>query len=93
MCVVLAASGYPGSVRTGDVITGLDEAEKLRDVDVVHAGTRLVDGKFVTSGGRVINVVATGATLREARDQAYAAAELICFDGKHYRTDIGARAL
>ncbi len=90
--VVLASGGYPGSYQKGLPITGIEEAEKLDDIVVFHAGTASKDGQLVTSGGRVLNVTATAATLDEALDKAYAAVKLIRFDGAHYRTDIGRRA-
>jgi phosphoribosylamine--glycine ligase len=92
VCVVLAAHGYPGLVRTGDVISGIDEAEQSGAV-VFHAGTRLLHDKLVTSGGRVLGVAATGSTLQEAIDAAYAATSHISFDGMLFRTDIGAKGL
>lgn len=88
-CVVLSSHGYPQSPRAGDVITGLDEAAKLPDTLIFHAGTKRNDkGELVTAGGRVLNMVATGDTLAAARERAMRAAELIQFDGKHYRRDI-----
>ena len=93
VCVVLAASGYPESPRTGDAITGLNEAAAVPGVQVFHAGTKPVGDEVVTSGGRVLGVTARGATLAEAHERAYRAAALIEFDGKQYRRDIGARAL
>ncbi|HUY85382.1 MAG TPA: phosphoribosylamine--glycine ligase [Candidatus Dormibacteraeota bacterium] len=89
--VVLASPGYPGSYPKGLLITGIEEAEKLDDIVVFHAGTAVKDGQLVTNGGRVLNVTATGATLDEALDKAYAAVKLIHFEGMHYRTDIGRR--
>ncbi len=82
--VVLAAAGYPQSRRTGDVITGADAP------GVLHAGTAQRDGEIVSAGGRVLSVVATGATLEEARESAYATLRGIELDGSHYRTDIAA---
>jgi len=82
--VVLAAAGYPQSPRTGDVIHGADAP------GVLHAGTALRDGEVVSSGGRVLNVVATGATLEQAREAAYATLRGIRLDGGHYRRDIAA---
>jgi phosphoribosylamine--glycine ligase len=89
--VVLASPGYPGSYPKGQPITGIEAAEKLDGVVVFHAGTAIKDGQLVTNGGRVLNVTATGVTLDEALDKAYAAVKLIHFDGMHYRTDIGRR--
>ena len=82
--VVLAAAGYPQSPRTGDVITGADAP------GVLHAGTALRDGEIVSSGGRVLSVVATGATLEQAREAAYETLRGVTLDGGHYRTDIAA---
>jgi phosphoribosylamine--glycine ligase len=94
ICVVLAAHGYPGKVRSGDIITGIDEAEKDPNVSVIHAGTKRDSaGNLVTSGGRVLGVTANGATLREAAEHAYAAVAKIHFDGMQFRGDIGHRAL
>ena len=90
--VVLASPGYPGSYPKGLPIIGIDEAEKLSDIVVFHAGTVIKDGQLVTAGGRVLNVTATGTTLDEALDKAYAAVKLIHFEGIYYRTDIGRRA-
>lgn len=84
--VVLAAGGYPGDIRPGDPITGIEQAEAL----VFHAGTELRAGVLVASGGRVLNVVAQGAGLEDARRKAYAACGRIHFDGMQFRTDIGA---
>ena len=91
--VVLAAEGYPGTVRSGDPIEGLDAVEEDADLVVFHAGTRLHDGKVVTSGGRVLGVTARGATVEEARERAYRACAQIHFAGMHYRRDIAHRAL
>ncbi len=93
VCVVLASEGYPGSYEKGKVILGVEEAEALEGVMVFHAGTALnYDGELVTSGGRVLNVVALGEDFEEARERAYQACELINFEGKQYRSDIGAQA-
>ena len=85
--VVLAAGGYPGQLRTGGLIRGIEEAEAL----VFHAGTERRGGDVVVSGGRVLNVVAHGADLETARRRAYAACGKIHFEGMQYRTDIGGR--
>ena len=90
--VVLAAGGYPETVRKGDVVHGLDAAAKLPG-KVFHAGTALVDGRVVTNGGRVLCAVGLGATVREAQKQAYELAAAICWDGLQYRRDIGYRAI
>jgi phosphoribosylamine--glycine ligase len=91
--VVLAAAGYPGPVANGVPIRGLDEAARVPDVVVFHAGTALRDGEVVTAGGRVLTVVATAADYRTAIDRAYSAVSLISFDGMQYRRDIGRKTL
>lgn len=93
VCVVLAAPGYPGTVVTGQVISGLDDAGRMEDVTVFHAGTKLDEhGRVVTSGGRVLGVTALGATCAEAREKAYAATAKISFDGMQFRRDIASKA-
>lgn len=91
--LTLASGGYPGSYRSGIPISGIEEANKLSDVQVFHAGTALKDGQLVTAGGRVLSVVAHGGTLQEAVDKAYEAVRYIHFAGMHYRKDIGHRGL
>ncbi len=93
VCVVLASAGYPGSYETGKEIHGLEDVEKMEDVMVFHAGTALKDGKYVTAGGRVLGVTALGNTIKEAIDRAYDAVSKISWEGMHYRTDIGRKAL
>jgi phosphoribosylamine--glycine ligase len=93
VCVVLAAAGYPGAPRSGDPISGLDEAQALDGVSVYHAGTRHDGDRIVTAGGRVLAVTGTGATLSEAHARAYRAADSIVFEGRQLRRDIAARAL
>ena len=93
VCVVMASGGYPGNYPKGKVITGLDEAARLPDVKVFHAGTALKDGQIVTNGGRVLGVTALGQDLRAAQTAAYAAVEKIHFDGAQFRRDIAAKAL
>ena len=85
--LVLASGGYPGSYQKGLEIKNLDKVAD--DIVVFHAGTKLTDGKLVTSGGRVLNICATGKNLEEARAKVYEAAEIIDFEGKYYRKDIG----
>lgn len=85
-CVVLTAKGYPESYAKGDVISGLDALDS--DITLYHAGTGKKDDNFVTNGGRVLNVVALGETLEEAREKVYKNIEKITYDGKTYRTDI-----
>jgi phosphoribosylamine---glycine ligase len=92
VCVVLAAYGYPGEVRTGDAITGIDAAE-ARGATVFQAGTKQTSDTLVTAGGRVLGVTASGPDLRAAIHSAYDAAGQIHFDGMHYRSDIGAKGL
>jgi phosphoribosylamine---glycine ligase len=91
--VVLASAGYPASSSRGDVISGLEAAAALEGVEVTHAGTALADGDVVTAGGRVLNLTGLGAGPDEARERAYAAAELVTFDGMQLRSDIAARAV
>ena len=92
--VVLAANGYPGSYEKGSVIEGVKAAGALEGVTVFHAGTDVAeDGKLVAKGGRVLNVTASGATLREAVDRAYAGVDAIDWPGGFCRRDIGWRAL
>ena len=93
MCVVISSGGYPGKYDTGQEITGLEQANKVKDAVVFHAGTALKNGKVVTSGGRVLGVTALGHTVKQAIDRAYEACEKISFSGQFMRTDIGAKAL
>lgn len=88
VCVVIAASGYPGEPRTGDPIRGLDQ---VSDVIVFHAGTAIQDGALVSAGGRVLGVTALGLSVDQAREKAYAAVDRIDLPGKQVRRDIGAR--
>ena len=89
VCVVLASDGYPVSYEKGFPIEGLENFEGKEEYYVFHAGTALKDGKIVTNGGRVLGVTAKGATLKEARKNAYAATEWIRFENKYMRHDIG----
>ena len=91
--VVLVAKGYPGRFESGKPIAGLHEASRIEGVKVYHAGTHLQDGTVYTSGGRVLNVTARGGTLAEALNRAYFVAEMIEFEGKDYRRDIGRKGL
>ena len=93
VCVVMASGGYPESYEKGKEITGLAAAEEDKDVVVFHAGTKEADGKIVTSGGRVLGVTAVDASIKAARDRAYAAVEKIAFEKNFYRKDIAWRAL
>ncbi len=92
-CVVLASGGYPKKYETGLKITGLNENGQLDDVNIYHAGTKLENNEFYTSGGRVLGVTAVSDTLKSAVDKAYGAVNDIKFDKMHYRKDIGQRAL
>lgn len=97
--VAIASGGYPGDYKKGTEIEGLEEASKLKDVVIFHAGTKLgrraADGNslFLTNGGRVLNVTSLGYDYQEAIDNCYKAVRMIHFDKMHYRTDIGRRAL
>jgi len=93
ICVVMASEGYPGSYKKGHVIRGLDEANKVPNVKVFHAGTKLDNGEIVTSGGRVLNVTATGDNISKAKLQAYTAIKCIRWDGAWCRKDIADKAL
>jgi phosphoribosylamine--glycine ligase len=88
--VVLASRGYPASSSSGDVITGLDRIPP--GAEVTHAGTAEAGGEVVTAGGRVLNVTALGPDVAAARDAAYAAADMIEFDGRQLRRDIAVEA-
>ncbi|MGB0712560.1 MAG: phosphoribosylamine--glycine ligase [Gammaproteobacteria bacterium] len=90
--VVMAAGGYPGSYKKGDVIKGLDAAEE-QGCKVFHAGTAEHDGEVVTSGGRVLCVVAEGESVSEAQGKAYAGVDRISWEGAYVRRDIGYRAV
>jgi phosphoribosylamine--glycine ligase len=92
VCVVLAAKGYPGEVRTGDVISGIEAAE-MHGAVVFQAGTKATERGLVSSGGRVLGVTASGSDLRAAIANAYDAAHQIHFAGLHFRSDIGAKGL
>jgi phosphoribosylamine--glycine ligase len=89
VCVVMAAHGYPGQVRSGDVITGLNEC----GAEVFHAGTKRSERGIETAGGRVLGVTSSGADLKSAIANTYAAVDKIGFDGMHFRRDIGAKGL
>ena len=92
--MVLTSAGYPGAYEKGKPITGIDRAEALPGVTVYHAGTATdANGQLVTAGGRVLDVTAVAPTFEEARRQAYAACDLISFEGKTLRHDIGAKAV
>ncbi|MGB8537662.1 MAG: phosphoribosylamine--glycine ligase [Acidobacteriaceae bacterium] len=92
-CVIAASSGYPGSYLTGHKIGGLEEAASIPGVEIFHSGTGLVDGHYVTEGGRVLGVTAAAANLQQSLSKVYEALGRIQFDGMYYRRDIGRRAL
>jgi phosphoribosylamine---glycine ligase len=93
VCVVMASGGYPGSYAKGKAIAGLEEAAKLPNTKVFHAGTARAGDKIVTSGGRVLGVTSWAKDLKSAQAAAYAAVEKICFEGVQFRRDIGAKAM
>jgi phosphoribosylamine--glycine ligase len=93
VCVVMASGGYPGDYEKGKKITGLDEAGRLEDVVVFHAGTASKNGNIVTDGGRVLGVTALGQTIREAKSRAYEAVDKIKFEGAYFRRDIADKAI
>ena len=92
-CVVLASGGYPGDFPIGKEIRGLDQFKNRRDLLVFHAGTKKDRGRFVSWGGRVLNIIGLGPDLEAAVKHAYEAAGAISYDGAFYRKDIGFRAL
>jgi phosphoribosylamine--glycine ligase len=94
LTVVLASGGYPIEYETGKTISGLDKAADMESTVVFHAGTDKDEhGNYITAGGRVLNVTALGTSLSEAHDRAYEAVKVVEFEDRHYRTDIGYRAL
>ena len=93
VCVVMSSGGYPDDYKNGKVIRGLDDAAKLKDTMVFHAGTAELDGDIITNGGRVLGVTALGDTIAQAKANAYKAVEMISFDGAYYRSDIADKAV
>ena len=93
VCVVATSRGYPGKYKTGVPITGIERADALPDVKVFHGGTRMDGQTLVTDGGRVLGVTALGDTIADAQRKAYAAMQLIHFEGMHYRRDIAHQAM
>lgn len=87
VCVMLTSGGYPESYEKGKVITGLDKVDE--DIVIFHSGTKKINNKLVTNGGRVIGISAKGNSLEEASKKVYENIEKIKFEGMHYRTDIG----
>jgi phosphoribosylamine--glycine ligase len=92
-CVVCSSGGYPGDYRKDKLISGLDDAARIKDAMVFHAGTRLSNGLCFTSGGRVLGVTGLGRTIKDAVAKAYTAVKKINFEGMHYRKDIGSKAI
>ncbi len=92
VCVIMASGGYPGHYEKGKKIIGL-ERKFEKEVTIFHAGTKFVEGNFVTNGGRVLGITALGNNIREAIKRAYGAVGKITFDGAYYRKDIGYKAL
>ena len=86
-CLVLASGGYPGSYEKGKVITGLNDVDE--DIIIFHAGTKEENGQILTNGGRVLNICAKGKNLNEVRGKVYKASNVINFEGKYCRKDIG----
>ena len=93
ICVVIASGGYPGNYIKGKKITGLDLLKNQKDIHVFHAGTKSENGKIVTNGGRVLNVVASGNGISEAQKKVYDAVSKISFEGAYYRKDIASKAI
>ena len=93
LCVVMASQGYPGSYEKGKPIHGLEKAEMMPGVHCFHAGTAIKDGKYLTAGGRVLGVTGLGTGIKEAMELTYQACAAISWEGVHYRTDIGEKAL
>lgn len=92
-CVVLASKGYPDKYETGKEISGIEDVKSLENVLIFHAGTKKVDSKYFTSGGRVLGVVGLGKDLKSAIERSYFAVEKINFENKYCRKDIGRKGL
>jgi phosphoribosylamine--glycine ligase len=93
VCVVMASGGYPGDYKKGEKIKGLKEVARMEDIFVFHAGTSFKDGQMVTNGGRVLGVTGLGKDIPKAIERTYQAVKKISWDGVHYRTDIGQKAM
>jgi phosphoribosylamine--glycine ligase len=93
VCVVMASKGYPGDYGKGKIIEGLKEVSQMNDLFVFHAGTGFKDDRVVTNGGRVLGVTGLGGDIRRAMEWTYQAVKKISWEGVHYRTDIGKKAL
>jgi phosphoribosylamine--glycine ligase len=92
-CIVLASGGYPGIYEKEKVITGFDKVAEIEGAQVFHAGTANMEGNIVTNGGRVLGVTAIGKSLNVALEKAYEAADMVSFEGKQLRRDIGFKSL
>ena len=93
VCVVMVSKGYPGDYEKGKVIRGLEEVSQMEGLFVFHAGTALKDGQIITNGGRVLGVTGLGEDVPRAIERTYQAVKKISWEGVHYRTDIGQKAL
>jgi len=93
LCVVMASKGYPGDYEKGKRIEGLEEVSRMKDIFVFHAGTAINEGKVITNGGRVLGVTGLGKDIPHAIEYTYQAVRKISWEGVHYRTDIGKKAL
>ena len=93
VCIVITSGGYPGNYIKGKEITGLDLLKNQKDIHVFHAGTKFENGKIVTNGGRVLNVVACGDGISEAQKKVYDAVSRISFEDAYYRNDIANKAI
>jgi len=93
ICIVLASGGYPGDYKKGYVVNGLSDAAEMKDITVFHSGTSSAECNIVTSGGRVLGIVALGDTVKDAIDKGYEAVGKISFKDMQYRKDIGKKAL
>jgi phosphoribosylamine--glycine ligase len=93
VCVVMASGGYPDDYEKGKVITGIEEAEAIKDVVVFHAGTAQKNGQIITAGGRVLGVTALGDKIADAKAKAYQAVEKIKFEKAYFRNDIADKAI
>ena len=93
VCVVMSSKGYPGDYEKGKPISGLKEVSRMEDVFVFHAGTALKDDQIITNGGRVLGVTGLGKDIPRAIQRTYQAVKKISWEGVHYRTDIGQKAL
>jgi phosphoribosylamine--glycine ligase len=93
VCVVVASGGYPGKYQKGKVISGLERLEKMKDIIVFHAGTKLQDNKVITSGGRVMGITAWDETISKAKERAYKGVKEIYFEDMYYRKDIAVKAI